>query len=74
VKPVTVIGIVLIALGALALAYEGITYTTRETVVDLGPLRATVDRQKTFRVPPLLGALAVAGGIALVIVGARKSR
>ena len=73
VKPVTLIGIGPIILGVLALAYQGITYTTREKVIDLGPLKASVDKEKTIPLPPILGALALAGGVVLVIVGARKS-
>jgi hypothetical protein len=72
-KPATVIGVVLIIVGVLALAYQGITYTTREKVIDLGPLKASVDKEKTIPLPPILGALALAGGVVLVIVGARKS-
>ena len=72
-KPVNILGIVLIVLGALALAYQGITYTTREKVIDLGPLKASVDKEKNIPLPPIVGVLALAGGVALVIVGARKS-
>jgi hypothetical protein len=72
VKPVTLIGIALIILGVVALVYQGITYTTRETVVDLGPLKATVDKDKKIPLPPIVGVLALAAGVALVIVGARK--
>ena len=72
-KPVTLVGVALIILGVLALAYQGITYTTREKVIDLGPLKASVDKEKTIPLPPILGALALAGGVVLVIVGARKS-
>jgi hypothetical protein len=73
VKPVTLIGVGLIVLGVLALAYQGITYTTREKIIDLGPLKASVDKEKTIPLPPILGALALVGGVVLVIVGARKS-
>jgi uncharacterized membrane protein HdeD (DUF308 family) len=72
-KAATVLGIALIILGVLALAYQGITYTTRENVIDLGPLKASVDKEKTIPLPPILGALALAGGVVLVIVGVRKS-
>jgi len=72
-KAATVLGIALIVLGVLALAYQGITYTTRENVIDLGPLKASVDKEKTIPLPPILGALALAGGVVLVIVGVRKS-
>jgi uncharacterized membrane protein len=73
VKSATLLGIVLIVLGALALAYQGFTYTTREKVVDLGPLKITADKEKSVPLPPILGALALAGGIVLVFVGVRKS-
>ena len=72
-KAATVLGIVLIVLGVLALAYQGITYTTREKVVELGPLKITADKEKSIPLPPILGALALAGGVILVIVGVRKS-
>jgi hypothetical protein len=72
VKPVTLVGIALIILGVLALAYQGITYTTREKVIDLGPLKASVDKEKNIPLPPIVGVLALAGGVALVIAGARK--
>ena len=73
VKPVTLVGIALIILGVLALAYQGITYTTREKVIDLGPLKASVDKEKNIPLPPIVGVLALASGVVLVIVGARKS-
>ena len=72
-KPVTLVGVALIILGVLALAYQGITYTTREKIVDLGPLQASVDKKKSIPLPPIIGAVALAGGVVLVIVGARKS-
>jgi hypothetical protein len=72
-KPIVLFGIVLIVLGVVALAYQGITYTTREKIIDVGPLKATVEKQKTFPLPPVLGGLALAGGIALVIAGRQRS-
>lgn len=71
-KPAAILGIVLIVLGLVALAYQGFTYTTREKVLDIGPIHATAEREKTVPVPPLLGIVAVAAGVALVIVGVRK--
>ena len=71
-KPMTIAGAVLIVLGVVALIYQGITYTSRETVIDIGPLHATADQQKTLPLPPVLGALAVAGGVALLFAGARS--
>ena len=56
------IGIILIVLGALALAYQGFTYTTREKVIDLGPIQASADREHTVPLPPILGALAIGAG------------
>ena len=67
-----ILGYVLIAIGVISLAIGGITYTKREKVLDIGPIQATADRQKTIPLPPLLGGLALAGGVALLIAGARK--
>jgi len=71
-KPTSIAGILLIVLGLAALAYEGITYTSRETVIDIGPLKATAERERTFPLPPVLGIVAVAGGVALLVFGGRK--
>jgi hypothetical protein len=65
------VGIVLIVLGALALAYQGITYTTREKVLDIGPIEATKEERKTVPLPPVVGAVALVGGIALLLSGRR---
>jgi hypothetical protein len=54
------------------LVYQGVSYTSRETVIDIGPVHATADREKTLPIPPVLGILAVAGGVALLVAGARK--
>lgn len=70
-KPVALVGIVLIVLGVAALAYQGFTYTSRETVVDIGPIKATADRQKTVPIPPIAGVVAVVAGVALVVAGKR---
>lgn len=71
-KAATIVGIVLIVLGVVALAYQGITYTTREEVVDLGPLRVEAEEQRTIPLPPILGGLALVGGVVLVVVGTRQ--
>jgi len=68
----TIIGIALIILGIVALAYRGITYTQREKIIDIGPVQATADREKTIPLPPILGGLALIGGVVLVIVGAKS--
>ena len=71
-KPMAVFGVLLVVLGLVALIYQGITYTTRETVIDIGPLHATAEREKTVPLPPVLGIVAVAGGVALLLAGGRK--
>jgi hypothetical protein len=73
IKPITLVGIALIVLGIVAFAYQGITYTSREKIIDIGPIQATADTQKTIPLSPLLGGLALVGGIVLVVVGAKKS-
>jgi hypothetical protein len=65
-------GVILIVIGVICLAFGGITYTKREKILDLGPLQASAERQKTLPLPPLLGGLALAGGVALMIAGSRK--
>ena len=72
-KSIALVGIALILLGLVALAYKGFTYTSREKVVELGPLQATAETQKTIPLPPVLGGLSLATGIILVIVGVKKS-
>ena len=72
-KPTILIGILLIVLGGLALAYQGFTYTHREKVLDVGPIHATADKQDHVSIPPILGGLALVGGIVLIFVGAKKS-
>ena len=71
-KPVIIVGIILIVIGVVALAYQGITYTTKEKVVDLGPLKVEAKREKTIPLPPVLGVVAVAAGVVLLVVGARS--
>ena len=72
-KALAVIGVVLIIGGALALFYRGIPYTSRDVVIDVGPVTATAESSKTWPVPPILGGLAIAGGVVLIAVGARKA-
>ncbi|HEU4343048.1 MAG TPA: DUF3185 domain-containing protein [Candidatus Binatia bacterium] len=71
-KPATIVGIVLIVLAVIAFAYQGITYTTREKVLDLGPIEATAEKQKTIPIPPIVGAVALIGGVVLVFAGAKR--
>jgi hypothetical protein len=70
-RPLAMLGIVLIVLGAVALAYQGITYTTKEKVVDLGPLKVEAEKEKTIPLPPILGGVAIVVGLVLLIANAR---
>ena len=72
-KPAGIIGIILILIGVVALVWGGITYTKREKVLDLGPIQATAEKQKTIPFPPILGGICLVGGIVLVIVGNRAT-
>jgi hypothetical protein len=72
-KPAGIVGIILIAIGIIALAYGGFSYTTREKVIDAGPLQVSADREKTVPFPPILGGLCLVGGIVLVLVGNKKT-
>ena len=67
------LGVVLVVLGALALAYQGITYTTHKKVLEIGPIQATQEENKTIPVPPIVGAVAMVGGIVLMVTGRKKS-
>lgn len=71
-KPMIWLGILLIVLGGLALAYQGFTYTHQEKVLDLGPIHATREDQQRVSIPPILGGLALVGGIALIVLGGKK--
>ncbi len=71
-KAYTMIGILLIVVGIASLAYQGITYTSREKVVDIGPIHLTADTTKTIPLTPIVGAIALAGGVALLVAGGRK--
>ena len=71
-KSKTIIAIILIALGIAAFAYQGITYTTREKVVDIGPIQVTSEKTKTLPLPPIVGVIALVGGIVLLVVGVKK--
>jgi hypothetical protein len=65
--------VVLIVLGVFVLVYRGFTYTKEKKVLDLGPIEATKKSEEHVPVPPILGGLALAGGVVLVVSGARKS-
>lgn len=67
-----IVGVILIVLGLIGIGWGGFTYTTREKVIDVGPIHASQDKQHTVPVPPIAGAIALIGGIILVAIG-RKS-
>jgi ABC-type phosphate transport system permease subunit len=71
-KSTTVLGIVLVVLGALALIYQGFNYTRQEKVIDIGPIHATADTQEHVPLPPIVGGLALAAGAVLIAMGARQ--
>jgi hypothetical protein len=71
-KPIAIAGVVLIVLGLAALVMGGIPYTSRETVIDVGPIHATAERDRTLRVPTVAGVVAVVGGVALLVAGTRR--
>jgi hypothetical protein len=72
-KPLSIVGILLVILGIAAFAYQGITYTTQEKVVDLGPLQVTAEKSRTIPLPPVMGAIALTGGIVLLVIAKRQA-
>jgi len=72
VKTFAVIGIILIAIGIFAFAYQGFTFTTREKIVDVGPIHMTAEKTRTVPLPPIVGGISLVGGIALLVVGKMK--
>jgi hypothetical protein len=72
-KTAPLIGVILIILGVISLAYQGITYTTHKKVLDIGPLQATEEQQKTIPLPPVLGGIALIGGVVLLVLGRKQA-
>jgi hypothetical protein len=72
-RPGAIVGLVLIVLGVLGLALGGFSFTHKEKVLDVGPIEATADEKESVPVPPLLGVLAIVGGVVLVAVNARRA-
>ena len=67
-----ILGLILVVLGIIAFAFQGITYTTHEKVLDIGPIEATAKKEKTIPLPPVLGGLALAGGVVLLVTGKKS--
>lgn len=72
-KPIMWAGVLFIVLGGLALAYQGFNYTHQEKILDVGPIHATAEKHDRISIPPVLGGLALVGGIILLVVGARQN-
>lgn len=70
-KPIVIIGIILIILGIVALAYQGITYVTHDRVIDMGPIQVTADRTHTIPIAPIVGAVAIIAGVVMLVMGIR---
>ena len=68
-KPMMLLGIVLIIIGAIVLGYHGITYTTHEKVLQIGPIEATKKTEKTIPLPPVLGGVVLAAGVVIIVMG-----
>jgi hypothetical protein len=71
-KSITVLGILLVVLGVLALVYQGFSYTRQEKVIDIGPIHATADKQEHVPLPPIVGGLALVSGAILLMIGAKQ--
>jgi hypothetical protein len=71
-KPLVILGIVLLVIGVIALGYQGITYITHDKVADIGPVQVTAAREHTIPLPPIVGAAALVGGLVLIVLGSRR--
>ena len=72
-KPAAIVGVVLVILGIAGLAFGGFSFTHKEKVIDLGPIQASADKKESLPVPPILGALALIGGVVLLTTSARRA-
>jgi len=71
-KTLSVVGLILIVLGIISFAYQGINYTTHKKIVDIGPIQASTTEHKTIPLPPILGGLALVGGVVLLVAGKKE--
>jgi uncharacterized membrane protein len=72
-KPASLAGIILVVVGVLSLAYQGFTYATQKKVSEIGPIEATKTEHKTIPLPPILGGIALIGGIELLATGSKEA-
>lgn len=70
-KPLTIFGVMLIAIGIAGLAIDNISFTERKTIVDAGPLKVTADEQRSIPIPTVAGVIAVVAGVGLLFMGRR---
>jgi hypothetical protein len=68
-----IFGFALVVIGVIALAYGGITYNRQKTILDVGPFKATATEQKNVPLSPIVGGIALLGGILLLVVPRRRS-
>jgi hypothetical protein len=71
-KGMLIVGVLLVVFGAFVLAYPAITYTTEEEVLDIGPIEATAETEKSIPLHPALGGVSLAGGVLLIVMGLRQ--
>ncbi len=71
-KPAAIVGVLLIILGVVSLAFGGFSFKHKEKVVDLGPIEASADKKEKVALPPILGGLAIVGGVVLLVAGSRR--
>jgi len=73
-RPLVLIGILLIVLGTAALIWQRVSFTERETVVDVGSVNITAETKKSVPLPPILGGIALASGVGMLVIGAQKNK
>jgi uncharacterized membrane protein YidH (DUF202 family) len=71
VKTMTIVAVILIIIGVIALAYGGFSFTTKEKVAEVGPLKLEKEKTRSFPLPPILGVVSLIGGVALLVVSRR---
>ncbi|MGA8110341.1 MAG: DUF3185 domain-containing protein [Acidobacteriaceae bacterium] len=71
-KAATVVGIILIVVGIIGFAWGGVSFTHEKKDIDMGPIQVQHKQTKTVPISPILSAIALVGGIGLVVVGARR--
>lgn len=72
-KMASIVGILLIIVGVIGLAYGGITYTRKEKVIDIGPIQATAEKHERIPLPPIVGGLSLVAGVVLLVAGAKRA-